>query len=245
MTPTPGTPAPAPGSEETIAAPSPPAPAPITSDDGPSVRSLLRQIQQESLSPRNLAPRDRQACVSHLTAEGYGAPEIAEILKVSERTVARDRKAVLEANALQQDPALVGQLAGRLMAEAELAIGRIRRVARDKDCPPSVRIDGETRCWQILREFVQSLQSLGYLPTAAQRIEADLTHRAGEIPTPESLEAEFVQIVQIQQACRPDDAILQQQIEAARSEVDRLLASDRLSQIKHDLQQEQSHDVQT
>jgi hypothetical protein len=208
------------------------------------VLTLLRQIQQGSLSPRNLAPRDRQACVSHLTAEGYGAPEIAEILKVSERTAARDRKAVLEANALQQDPALVGQLAGRLMAEAELTISRIRRVARDKDCPPSVRIDGETRCWQILREFVQSLQSLGYLPTAAQRIEADLTHRAGEVPTADSIQADLQQLMVIQQACRPDDAALRQKIEGARAEIALLLTSEHVNQIKHDLQQEQNHDVQ-
>ncbi len=45
-----------------------------------------------------------------------------------------------------------------------------------------------------MRELTEILQRLGFLPTAAQEIRADLTHRLEESPSLEELEAEFREI---------------------------------------------------
>lgn len=85
-------------------------------DDARPALSLIRDIQQGTLSPKNLTSEDRQRCVLHLTSEGYSKAEIAEILQVSERTISRDRESIRQSNALQRDPALPGEMAGQLLA---------------------------------------------------------------------------------------------------------------------------------
>ena len=127
-------------------------------DDKPTVLSVIRGLQSGTASPNNISISDRRACVEHLGAEGYSLVEIAEILKVAERTVARDRRAIHEANAIQRDPRLVEEIVGRLAREAELSISRMRRIAREKTTPASVKVDAEHRCYEVFGDLVRSLQ---------------------------------------------------------------------------------------
>ena len=106
------------------------------------VLELIRQIKAGSLDPQNLAAAERQACVMHLSAEGLSVPEIGQVLKRSDRTIARDRRAIQEANALQQDPKFAGEMAGILLSEADACISRMRRAVRAVDTPAAVRGDG-------------------------------------------------------------------------------------------------------
>ncbi len=104
-----------------------------------SVLSVIRDIQQGALAPRSLGVEDRRRCVEHLTGEGYSLAEIAEILKVTERTIARDRSAVRRSNAIECDEDLTGEMVGQLVKQADTTINRIRRVTRDSGTPPAAR----------------------------------------------------------------------------------------------------------
>lgn len=159
-----------------------------------SILDLILEIKEGTANPHLISAEDRQACVAHLGAEGLSVPEIAQFLKRNERTITRDRKALQEAAALEHDPSLAGRFAGQLLGEATLCIDRIRRVSRDRDTPPAVKVDAERSCFGIMSDLVQRLQSLGYLPTATQRLQADLTHNIGEIPTFEVLQAEVKRV---------------------------------------------------
>ena len=160
---TPGLPAAQHGQDNT-------ADSPTQSSDDRSVLSVIRDIQQSALDPRSLGVEDRRRCVEHLTGEGYSLAEIAEILKVTERTIARDRSAVRQSNAIERDEDITGEMVGQLVKQADTTINRIRRVTRDSDTPPASRIEGEKACWVIARDLIQKLQSLGYLPNAPQEI---------------------------------------------------------------------------
>jgi DNA-binding CsgD family transcriptional regulator len=173
------------------------------SSSSTSVLTLLRQIQSGEMHPSSLAAADRQAVVEHLTAEGYSICEIAEILKTSERTIARDRKAIRDANAVARDPKMVELMVGQLMQEAQNCISRIRRAARDKEAGPAVRVDAEHRVYQIFSDLTTRLQSLGYLPSSTQKIKAELTHQIAESEDPAVLQAEIVRLLQIEQASNP------------------------------------------
>jgi hypothetical protein len=162
-----------------------------------SVLDMITQIRSGDLDPKTLAPADRQACVAHLCAEGLCVPEIAQFLKHSDRTITRDRRAIQEAAALTHDPQLAGRIAGQLVQEAMVCMDRIRRVSRDRETPPAVKVEAERFCFQILSELTQLLQSLGYLPTAAQRVEADLTHHAAEVPTLEAIGAKVKSLTEL------------------------------------------------
>ena len=163
-----------------------------------SVLEIMRQIKAGSLAPDHLTVAERQACVMHLWAEGLSVPEIAQVLKRSDRTITRDRQAIQEANALQQDPKFAGEMAGMLISEADACISRMRRTARLADTPAAVRVEAERASFAIRSELCQRLQSLGFLPTATHRIEAHLTHGYAEPPSFEELEIELRRLHEVE-----------------------------------------------
>ena len=56
-------------------------------------------------------------------------------------------------------------------------------------------LDGEHRCFQILNELVERLQSLAYLPTAAQKLEAELVDQRGQsVPTLAEIQQESLRL---------------------------------------------------
>ena len=170
----------------------------VPSGNGPSASErtgraleLLAQVRSGVVPGSMLQADARQSLVVLLTADGVSSHEIAQILQVSDRTIERDRRAIRAGAAVSKDPKLVGEMVGRLMAEAELSIQRIRRTARERDVDAGIKVDAEHRCFEIMKDLVHSLQSLGYLPLATQRLQADLTHHAVEIPSLETLNAEL------------------------------------------------------
>lgn len=159
--------------------------------------SLLRRIESGIVDPKSLAVPDRRQLVGFLMADGYSTAEMGQILQFADRTIERDKKAVRESNAIARDPQLVEQMVGRLVTEAELAIQRIRRAVRERGVLPAVKVDGEHRCYQIVSDLIRSLRRLGYLPTATQKVEADLTHHVGEVPDLEDLHVEVRRLIKI------------------------------------------------
>ncbi len=159
--------------------------------------SLLQKVQAHTVDPKCVRPAERRLIVSYFIAEGYSTPDMAQILKVSDRSIERDKKAIRETNALTADPELVEQMVGRFVCEAELCIQRIRKAARDKDTPQAVRIEAEHRCYQIASDMIASMQRLGYLPTATSRLQADFTHNIGQIPDFPQMQAELERLRQI------------------------------------------------
>ena len=158
---------------------------------------ILQGIKAGTTDPASLLPDERRPLVAILMAEGQSTAEIAHLLKTSDRTIERDKKAIRETNALAADPELVEQMVGRLVCEAELSVQRIRKAARDKNTPQAVKIDAEHRCYQIISDMIASLQRLGYLPTATPRLQADFTHNIGQIPDFAQIQAEVQRLRQI------------------------------------------------
>ncbi len=209
-------------------------------DDKPTVLSIIRGLQNRTVSPKSLSIDDRRACVEHLTGEGYSIVEIAEILRVSERTIARDRKAIQEANAIERDPELADQIVGRLGREADLAISHIRRVAREKKTPASVKVDAEHRCYQVFSDYVQRLQRLGYLPTAAHEIRADLTHHVDEPPGFDEMLTEIGQLELV--IDQESDSYIQRRLNELKKNVARHAAHEQIEQITESIQHENEAD---
>ena len=154
------------------------------SADGPKALMLLREIKAGNLNPKSIRPADRRVLVSLLMAEGQSTADMAHLLDVSDKTIERDKRAIREENAIGKDPKFVEQMVGRLVGEAETCTQRIRKALRERDATVADKVDGEHRCFQILDELAERLQGLGYLPTAAQRLEAELVDQRGQgLPT--------------------------------------------------------------
>ncbi len=117
---------------------------------------ILQGIKEGTTDPVSLLPYHRRLLVSLLIAEGQSTAEIAHLLKVSDRTIERDKKAIREENAISQDPELANIIAGRLVDEAQICIQRIRKFERDNNCPPAAKIEGEKGCFHILPKAKRS-----------------------------------------------------------------------------------------
>ena len=184
----------------------PPNPAP-GDDAGDRTLSLLRKIESGAVNPTCIGVPERRQLVGFLMGDGCSTAEISQILQVNDRTIERDKKAIRESNAIARDPKHVEQMVGRLVGEAELSVQRIRKAVRDKKVSPSVRVDAEHRCFEIVKGMIQQLQRLGYLPTATQKVEADLTHHVGDVPDFGTTRAEAVRLKKICQQhpeCNPE-----------------------------------------
>lgn len=188
-----------------------------------SVIALIRAIRDGSTAPTSLAPEDRRHCVEHLTAEGYSVVEIGEILATSERTIARDRAALRHENAIERRPDLLPETVGRLVQEADQSIGRIRRAARDRQARPGERVEAEYTAWRIARELTERLQSLGYLPTAATQVSADLIHhhQVDGLPDFAQLQEELDRVERIVLTSADGVSVVQQRAEPGGGARDR------------------------
>lgn len=200
-------------SQDSTPADAPAFDAPITDhrlpdepDDGRgrhrNVFDVIRDIKNGVLDAAALAADDRRLCVAQLAGEGLSVGEIAQVLRVSTRTITRDRQVIHEQNAIEPDSRLAALFAGRLAAEYEATAARIRRVTRDKETAPAVKIDGEYKCYDMLDRLVQRLQSMGFVPTAAQRIQGDLTHNLGDLSSIADLRSEVLRLEEIEREAK-------------------------------------------
>ena len=162
--------------------------------DDRSVLSVIGDIQRGAIDAKSLCIEDRRRCVAHLTSEGYSAAETAQILKVTERTIARDRAAIRRDSSIERDPEMISEMVGQLVTQADTCLQRIRRVTRERDTPSNVRVEGEKACWIIARDLVKCLQSLGYLPTAPQEIRGELTHQIEQVPAFDEIQEEVARL---------------------------------------------------
>jgi transposase len=192
--------------------------------------ALIRDIQRGNLSPSSLSAEARQACVEHLSAEGYRPSEMAEIFKVTTRTIQRDLEAIRESHSVERSPILVGQTVGDIRRHAELAISKLMRFAGDPACPHAQRIEATRNAWTVRRELVESLQRLGYLPTVAQQMHADITHRAG-LPDLRQLAGQVQELEQIlAETGSPADGLMAQ-LDGLKQELKQLDLGDRIGEL--------------
>lgn len=210
----------------------------------PVVLDLVASIQRGEIKGKTLTIEDRQACVAYLTGEGYSAAEIARVLGVADRTIARDRRAVRRSNSVHRDPALVDEMVGRLLQEADTAVSRLRRIARDRATAPATKVDAERTCWQVTRELVRLLQRLGYLPEATRTLRADVRHQhAIEPPGFEEIAEELERLEKIQGdrtiTETGNDQPVASQIIEVRQLVARMAASDGIHRIRGSLTHDQ------
>jgi len=62
------------------------------------------------------------------------------------------------------------------MVRAEIHISHLMRLSRSREGSLGERAQAEFLAWKIRVDFMSKLQSFGYLPMVAQRIEGDLFH---------------------------------------------------------------------
>lgn len=124
---------------------------------------VLRQLREGSIEPQQIGLQIRRNCVRYLRYEGYTQQEIAEIFRVSRQTIIRDEKAIRSEQSVLVDDLDIDIIAGELIA---IANNLTAKAIRNKDY---------SLAWKIECDLITKLQSLGYLPKAAEKLNVNVT----------------------------------------------------------------------
>ena len=206
-------------------------PEPSDKDDGMSVIDMVQAIRDGRLKGRQMSVEQRRRCVQYLGSEGLTVPEMAQMLGCSDRTIARDRSAIQEAMTLEPDPKLAGRFAGKLVAEAESAMARIRRFTRDREASIANKIEGERASFEIICKLSEQLQRLGFLPNHAGSMQIGVYQHADQVPSSEEIDREIERLTLAAQRGGSDEAVMQQ-LNELRQLADRAKAAEKLQGIQ-------------
>ena len=142
------------------------------------VLSLIQQIKDGTLNPRTLTKDIRQRCVELLSSEGYTEAQIGQILLKSEKTIYRDLIEIDARNSLTPSADLAKEIIGNMFQKAMAHHKHLMRLARDPKATTTEKSHSEYLAWRVLREMVEKMQTLGYLPLKPQAIVSDIYHHS-------------------------------------------------------------------
>ena len=165
--------------------------------------ALLRAIRSGEISGRTIAAEERRRIVAHLAGEGVSVAEIAEILSVAERTIARDRAQLRKEAALLVGPEQVSETMGWIVDETRQSIRRLRAISRESGAPARDRVEAAFRAADIVIRGGELLRRIGMLPSAADQIQIE--HSLTGLD-PKQIEAEMkrLEIIDAEARALPD-----------------------------------------
>ncbi len=140
------------------------------------VYKILKQIKEGTLEAKDLSKEMRQESVEVLTLEGYSVSSIAQLLDRSEKTIKRDLEDIWQRNSKRPTPEIALQLIAELSTKSKNQVSHLMRIARSSEGSLQERINAERLAWEIQNQTIERLQSLGYLPSAPQKIVGDIYH---------------------------------------------------------------------
>jgi len=139
--------------------------------------TLLQKIKSGEINPKMLSKEERQACVSVLTLqEGFTIAQIAQLMCCCEKTIQRDLAEIRKKNSLSPSLELAKEQIGEFIVKAQVHASHLMRFARSGEGSLGERVQAEFCAWRIRKEFMDKLQTLGYLPLVAQRVEGEIFH---------------------------------------------------------------------
>jgi DNA-binding CsgD family transcriptional regulator len=139
---------------------------------------LLQGINSGVIDPKTIDKQGRQQCIELLIAEGYTYPQIVQVLKCSEKTIYRDLKEVRKRNELSPNVEFAKQFIGEMFNKALNHQSYLMRLARTKDASISEKALSESAAWKVLKELIEKLQSLGYLPNKPTEVVGNFYHHS-------------------------------------------------------------------
>lgn len=204
--------------------------------------SLIKQLRDGKISAAALTKESEIACVEYLDGEGLKRWAIAELLKISTRTVYRDLAQIRKENAISLDAEFVAQHVGELNKRCSSAISNLLKIQNDKKCPYKFKVDAIYKTWIIFKEYTLTLQSLSYLPNGATEIRASVDHNFGEPPSFDEITDDLrILKASMKEAGIPDEKITQM-LSVPEGLIQRSSASNIIKQVKSKIVEENKND---
>ncbi|MBP7056336.1 MAG: hypothetical protein KBB52_05755 [Candidatus Omnitrophica bacterium] len=192
----------------------------IHEQDEESILSIIQDIKDGTINPKTLSKEDRQRCVELLIGEGYTEAAVAQILARSEKTISRDLVDLRERSAITPDINLAKQIIGDMFQKAMSHHKYLMRLARSSEASHGEKAQSEFLAWRVMKEVVEKMQSLGYLPAQPKTIVGDVFHHMAEGDAASAIADINKQIIEVESIINsPDNAAL-----AAKKDIDQVKA---------------------
>ena len=134
------------------------------------VFKIIQEIKDGKREAKDLSKEQRQECVDSLDLQGYNISQIAQVLDRSEKTIRRDLQDVKTRRSVKPSLELATQIVGNMIAKLEAAQSYLMRLANSKEGSLQEKSQAIFYAGKMMLELTEKLQSLGYLPSAPQKV---------------------------------------------------------------------------
>ena len=134
------------------------------------VFKIIQEIKEEKREAKDLSKEQRQECVDSLDLQSYNISQIAQVLDRSEKTIRRDLQDVKTRRSVKPSLELATQIVGNMIAKLEAAQSYLMRLANSKEGSLQEKSQAIFYAGKMMLELTEKLQSLGYLPSAPQKV---------------------------------------------------------------------------
>lgn len=158
---------------------------------------ILAQIRDGTLDPKKILPEIRQDCVEHLWhVEGQPTAVIAQLLKVSDKTIRRDKDDIRERNAKKLTPEDRLKLLNEFMQKWTASQENLQRLSRSQTGSIQEKAQAGYFAMKAIKEQIEILQSLGIFYEKPEQSEIDI-HAHEEEVNPAKLKEELARLEKI------------------------------------------------
>ncbi|MDD5670046.1 MAG: ECF-type sigma factor [Candidatus Omnitrophica bacterium] len=144
------------------------------------ILTIIQQIRDKQLDPKLLSTEECVQCTEALMFEGYSEAQIAQVLGCSQRTIKRYLEKIRGRNALKPNMDFAMKMIGHMSLSAEISRAYLMRLARRQDGSAQEKLQAEFMAWTVMKQKIELLQSLGYLPTQPKQVIGDFFHHGGD-----------------------------------------------------------------
>jgi hypothetical protein len=125
--------------------------------------TILKGIAEKTINPETLSIDQRRLCVQYMLHEKkWTQLEISEIMHTCRKTVQNDKEAILETNMVMLLRLDNRKWALELIHTAAMASARLFRKGREREA------------WQVEKECVEMMQTLGFVGKEPEKMEGTL-----------------------------------------------------------------------
>jgi predicted transcriptional regulator len=118
----------------------------------------------------------RKEIVTVLRLEGQKVSNIAQMLGCSDKSVQRTIAAARKDAQLAPSSEFIKETIGDMARLAYQHWCSLVRIAKSTSSSTREKIDAETAAWNVIRDYIEQLRKVGYLPSAAQEVIGKISH---------------------------------------------------------------------
>ena len=148
----------------------------IPEERSENILSVIQKLRDGLLTGKSLDEETRLECVHTLRLEECTTAQIANILKMSDRTIRRDIIKTKKRNPIIVDEDFEKELLGEMEQKVLSHCSFFSRLSTNKDFPLSDRIQARKNAWEVLLGWAKFLQSVGHISQRQYSVDADVYH---------------------------------------------------------------------